>query len=315
MFDSLQPHGLLPTRLHIQENFQARILEWVAISFSRASSQPRNQTCLSCICRWIFYYWATKDALSVQSLSRVWLSATPSTIQSMEFSRPEYWSGYPLPSLEDLPNPGLPHCRILYQLSHKGSSRILEWVAYSFSRASSQPRNQTRISCIVGRFFANWATMEAQTQPDESLAIVEVNSMRHRIQGTLFCILELKKYVKCTNNDSSVGKEYTCNSGNPSSIPDLGRFAGEGMDYPLQYSWASLVAQLVKNPPAMQDTWIWSLGWEWFPGERKVYPLQYSGLENSMDYIVHGITKSWTWLSDFHFHLKQKVQNFQWCWK
>ena len=53
MFDSLQPHGLLPTRLHIQEIFQARILEWVAISFSRASSQPRNQTCLSCICRWI----------------------------------------------------------------------------------------------------------------------------------------------------------------------------------------------------------------------------------------------------------------------
>ena len=76
MFDSLQPHGLLPTRLHIQENFQARILEWVAISFSRASSQPRNQTCLSCICRWIFYYWATKDALSVQSLSHVRLFVT-----------------------------------------------------------------------------------------------------------------------------------------------------------------------------------------------------------------------------------------------
>ena len=82
----------------------------------------------------------------------------------MEFSRPEYWSGCPLPSLEDLPNPGLPHCRwILYQLSHKGSPRILEWVAYSFSRASSRPRNQTRISCIVGRFFTNWAIREAHT--------------------------------------------------------------------------------------------------------------------------------------------------------
>ena len=82
----------------------------------------------------------------------------------MEFSSPEYWSGYPLPSLGDLPNPGLPHCRqILYQLSHKGSPRILEWVAYSFSRASSRPRNQTRISCIAGGFFTNWAIREAHT--------------------------------------------------------------------------------------------------------------------------------------------------------
>ena len=52
-------------------------------------------------------------------------------------------------------NPGLPHCRqILYQLSHKGSPRILEWLAYLFSRGSSQPRNQTMVSCIAGRFFA-----------------------------------------------------------------------------------------------------------------------------------------------------------------
>ena len=51
-------------------------------------------------------------------------------------------------------NPGLPHCRwILYQLSHKGSPRILEWVAYPFSSRSSQPRNQTRVSCIAGGFF------------------------------------------------------------------------------------------------------------------------------------------------------------------
>ena len=45
-------------------------------------------------------------------------------------------------------------------------------------------------------------------------------------------------------------------------IPGLGRSAGEGIGYPLQYSWASLVAQLVKNPPAMQETWVRSLGWE-----------------------------------------------------
>ena len=45
-------------------------------------------------------------------------------------------------------------------------------------------------------------------------------------------------------------------------IPGLERSPGEGIDYPLQYSWASLAAQLVKNPPAMQETWIRSLGWE-----------------------------------------------------
>ena len=55
-------------------------------------------------------------------------------------------------------NPGLPHCsRTLYQLSHKGSPRILEWVAYPFSSRSSQPRNRTRVSCIAGGFFTNWA--------------------------------------------------------------------------------------------------------------------------------------------------------------
>ena len=62
--------------------------------------------------------------------------------------------------------------------------------------------------------------------------------------------------------DSSVGKEPACNAGDPGSIPGLGRSTGEGIGYPLQYSWASLVAQLVKNLPAMQETWVQSLGWE-----------------------------------------------------
>ena len=59
-------------------------------------------------------------------------------------------------------SPGFPHCRrILYQLSHQGSPRILEWVAYPFSSGSFQPRNWTRVSCIAGRFFTNWAFREA----------------------------------------------------------------------------------------------------------------------------------------------------------
>ena len=60
--------------------------------------------------------------------------------------------------------------------------------------------------------------------------------------------------------DSSVGKESTCNAGDPGLIPGLERSPGEGMGYPLQYSWASLVAQLVNNPPVMQETWVRSLG-------------------------------------------------------
>ena len=62
--------------------------------------------------------------------------------------------------------------------------------------------------------------------------------------------------------NSSIGKESACNSGDPSSIPGSGRSAGEGIGYPLQYSWSSLVAQLVKNTPAMWETLIQSLGWE-----------------------------------------------------
>ena len=61
---------------------------------------------------------------------------------------------------------------------------------------------------------------------------------------------------------SSVGKEFTCNAGDPSSIPGSARSAGEGRGYPLQYSWASLVAQLVKNPTAMWETWVGPLGWK-----------------------------------------------------
>ena len=95
-----------------------------------------------------------------------------------------------------------------------------------------------------------------------------------------------------------VGKECVCNAGDPGSIPGLGRSPGEGIGYPLQCSWAFLVVQLVKTPPAMWETWVRLLDWEGYPGEGKGYPLQYSGLENSID---HGVAKSRTQLSDFQF--------------
>ena len=61
---------------------------------------------------------------------------------------------------------------------------------------------------------------------------------------------------------SSAAEESSCNTGDPGLIPGLGRSPGEGIGYPLQYLGASLVAQMVKNLPAMWETWVWSLGWQ-----------------------------------------------------
>ena len=83
-------------------------------------------------------------------------------------------------------------------------------------------------------------------------------------------------------------------------IPVLGRSAGEGISYPLQYSWAPFVDQLVKNPPAMWQTWFRSLGWE--------DPLEKGKFTNSgiLAWRIQsmGVTKSRAQLSDFHFHHK-----------
>ena len=103
-------------------------------------------------------------------------------------------------------------------------ARMLEWVAISFSRGSSQPRDWARVShvtCNCRWIFYHWG-----------------------FPG------------------SSAGKESTSNAGNPSSTPGSGSTPGEGIGYPLQYSQASLVAPIVKNLPAVWKTWVLSLGWE-----------------------------------------------------
>ena len=96
--------------------------------------------------------------------------------------------------------------------------------------------------------------------------------------------------------DSSVGKESACNAGDPSLIPGSGRSTGEGTGYPLQYSWASLVAQLVKNLPAMWETWVQSLSWEDALEKGKATHSRILAWRT-----VHGVSKSWTRLSNFHF--------------
>ena len=108
-------------------------------------------------------------------------------------------------------------------------------------------------------------------------------------------------YILFGFSDSSVGKESTCNAGDPGSIPRSGRSAGEGIGYAFQNSWASLVVQLVKNPPAIQETWVPNLGWEYFLENGKA--THSSILAWRIPWTtVHGVTKSWTQLSNFHFH-------------
>ena len=125
------------------------------------------------------------------------------------------------------------HCSLLgFSVHHISQARILEWVAISFSRVSSWPRDPPQVSCIGRQILCHWATWALIAQ-----------------------------LVNHLGPNSSAGKESACNVGDPGSIPGLGRS----------------------------------------PGEEKGYPLQYSSLENSMDCIVQGFAKSWTWLNDFHF--------------
>ena len=103
-------------------------------------------------------------------LSHIWFSVAPRTVAhqvplSMKFSGKEYQSGLPCPPAEDLPNPAIELRSSTLQadslpFEQPGIPRMLVLVAYPFSRGSSQPRNQTRVSCIVGRFVISWATRE-----------------------------------------------------------------------------------------------------------------------------------------------------------
>ena len=128
---------------------QARILEWAAISFSILKLSiwkwgfRENESCS-----------VLSDSLRSHGLHSPWNSPGQNTgVGSLSLLQGIFPT--------QASNPGLRHRRqILYQLTHKGSPRILEWVAYPFSSGSSQPSNQTGISCIAGGFFTNWAIRE-----------------------------------------------------------------------------------------------------------------------------------------------------------
>ena len=110
--------------------------------------------------------------------------------------------------------------------------------------------------------------LSPSTHPDNHLFVLCIDDSVH-----LFCFLGSTckgiQYlsfsvwlIPLSFPESSVGEESVCNAADPSSSPGSGRFTGEGIGYPLQYSWTTLMVQLVKNPPAIRETWVQSLGWE-----------------------------------------------------
>ena len=107
---------------------------------------------------------------------------------------------------------------------------------------------------------------------------------------------------------SSAGKEFTCNAGGPGLIPGFGLSPEEGMGYPLWYSWASLVAQMIKNPLAMQETWVPSLGQE-DPLQKRMatslvfLPGEFHGLRSLVGYSPWGSKELNTTVQlTLHFH-------------
>ena len=142
------------------------------------------------------------------------------------------------------------------------------------------------------------------SQLESSPVLAHVVSFPHSYKGAHLSdvnqstLATYRTFINSCFPSSSVGKESACNAGDPGSIPGSGRSAGEGIDYPPQCSWASLVAQLVKNLPAMWESWVPSLGWE-APLEKGkaptpvFWPGEFHG--QSMELQIR------TRLSDFHF--------------
>ena len=102
---------------------------------------------------------------------------------------------------------------------------------------------------------------------------------------------------------SSAGKEYPCHAGDPGSIPGSGRSPGERIGDPLQYSWVSLVAQMVKNPLVMWETWVPSLGWKdplkkGMTTHSSILALRSPMARGVWQATVHGVAKNWTQLRD-----------------
>ena len=122
--------------------------------------------------------------------------------------------------------------------------------------------------CLIASLRNSLPSSKGVTQPGQVPRTWKINARRYfppflgllrdRIHYWELCAY----YSKQGFPDKSVGKESACTAGDPGSIPGSGRSPGERIGCPLQYSWASLVALLSKNPPAVRESWVRSLGWE-----------------------------------------------------
>ena len=143
--------------------------------------------------------------------------------------------------------------------------------------------------------------LHAATKTQHSQINTEIKKQKHllfHLNWLVRNVFALRHYFP----DSSVGKESAYNARDHGLILVWGRSSREGIGYPLQYSWASLCGSAGKESTCNVGDLGSIPGLGRSPGEGKGYPLQCSGLENSMDCIVHEVTKSWTQLSHFHFH-------------
>ena len=152
------PMDCSPPRSSVHVILQARILEWVAISFSRGSSPPRDRTWVSCIAGRFFTIWASKEFTEMVYSIEKRVSVTPSC-----------------PTLYD-PRDCSPGGSSVHGILQ---ARILESVAIPFSRGSSWSRDWTWVSHIAGRFFTIWASKEAHKSESESRSFLSDSLRLH----------------------------------------------------------------------------------------------------------------------------------------
>ena len=253
---------------------QARTLEGAVISFLRGSSQPKDRTCISCIGRQFLYHRATREAkiFTIWSSRKIFCwslfcSIIVVIIKVLDSSTHIFY--------EDMNKD--------YWVLYAVSSHELVWfLVFDLFYNSVSCRKLILMQIALNCRKAN------------KLCWVECSwFLPYEYGAVLFPCLSL--FVNSLQHSWLPMKlQYFEFSFKLVIISYL---------FPLGF----LVAQLVKHPPAMWETWVLSLGWEDSHGEGKVYPLWYSGLENSIDCIVHGVAKSWTQLSDFHFHFSDMI--------
>ena len=270
---------------------------WSGLSFPPPGETfwLRNRTWVSCISRWILYHWATREAPCSGTHSVVLNPLPPlltiyfifsMTVYSLNSSPSYFWDavleyclfseGVDKTHLEDRWNAGSwaqPHeiwfsteMRVFLLSSQVNSmlgisgpylrSALLEEIVMITDLDSLLYNECTLLISVLGLWY-HWDWFLVVHDADIK-SVTWCEHYRHIHSSFHLLVLFATQGSYQGLPYSSVGKESACSTGDPSLIPRSGRSAGEGIGYPLQYSWASLVAQLVKNLPAMQETWVWS---------------------------------------------------------